>query len=79
MKIFVLAIILMAFVFICFAIGILIKRNGKFPNLHIGQNEGLKREGVSCATSQDKEEQLNVKKSKMEGFKTILDKELEKL
>jgi len=79
MKIFLLAIVLMAIVFVCFAIGIIIKKNGKFPNLHIGQNEGLKREGVSCATSQDKAERFKIKQSKINGFKSILDKELEKL
>jgi len=37
-------------------------KDGQFPNIHIGGNEGLKKEGVPCATTQDREAQLPLKK-----------------
>ncbi len=54
MHVFLLAIILVAIAVIGLAISILIKKNGRFPELHIGKNEELKKRGISCATSQDK-------------------------
>lgn len=30
-------------------------RGGKFPNIHIGGNKALKKRGITCATSQDRE------------------------
>lgn len=32
-------------------------KDGKFPNIHIGGNDGLKKQGISCATTQDREAQ----------------------
>ncbi len=37
-------------------------RSGKFPNIHIGGNEGLKKNGISCATSQDRQAQETANK-----------------
>lgn len=36
-------------------------KGGQFPNIHIGGNEGLKKHGVPCATTQDREAQLSIK------------------
>lgn len=30
-------------------------KNGKFPNIHIGGNPALKKRGIPCATTQDRE------------------------
>jgi hypothetical protein len=32
-------------------------KNGEFPNIHIGGNQGLKKQGISCATTQVRDEQ----------------------
>lgn len=32
-------------------------KDGKFPNIHIGGNKGLKKQGISCATTQDRQAQ----------------------
>lgn len=53
--VFILTIILLALAFVGMAISILIKKGGKFPELHIGKNEKLREKGISCATSQDRE------------------------
>ncbi|PKQ65601.1 hypothetical protein BZG02_00940 [Labilibaculum filiforme] len=72
-------IVLLAIGFTGFAITILIKKNGKFPELHIGKNEDLKKRGIGCATSQDKTEQSKAKKSLQFKQLTLLEKELKSL
>lgn len=74
-----LTIALLAIGFVGFAITILIKKNGKFPELHIGKNKHLQERGIGCATSQDKMEQAKAKKSIQFKQLTILDKELDSL
>ncbi|MGN0187749.1 MAG: hypothetical protein ACI392_08430 [Paludibacteraceae bacterium] len=32
-------------------------KGGRFPNIHIGGNKAMRRRGISCATSQDREAQ----------------------
>lgn len=54
MNVFFIAIVLVAMAVIALAITILLKKDGKFPELHIGKNEKLREKGISCATSQDK-------------------------
>lgn len=51
----ILAIVLVALAFVGMAISILIKKKGKFPELHIGKNEKLREKGITCATTQDRE------------------------
>jgi len=79
LKVLLLSIVLVAFVFIGFAIKILLEKNGKFPNIHIGGNKYLQEQGVSCATSQDKMERAKVRNARLYNQKTLLDKELESL
>jgi hypothetical protein len=70
------SIVLLAIGFAGFAITILVKKNGQFPDLHIGNNKYLKQQGIACATSQDKMEQAKVKKSLQFKQVSLLDKEL---
>ena len=44
------------------AIKIVFQKGGKFPNTHVGANKHLKKNGVYCATTQDKIAQHNVRK-----------------
>lgn len=37
------------------SITIIIKKNGKFPNIHIGGNKEMRKRGIKCAQSQDKD------------------------
>lgn len=39
------------------AISILLKKNGKFPNSHVGGNRALRKKGIGCAQTQDREAQ----------------------
>ena len=37
------------------SITIIIKKNGKFPNIHIGGNKNMRKRGIKCAQSQDRD------------------------
>lgn len=39
------------------AVGIIFKKNGRFPNTHVGGNRAMRERGISCHTSQHKEAQ----------------------
>ncbi|WP_421918258.1 hypothetical protein [Marinifilum sp.] len=78
-KVLLLTIIILVIAFIGFAISILIKKNGRFPELHIGRNEELKKRGINCATSQHKIEQEKAKNAKLHKNLSLLDKEMESL
>ena len=74
LKLIIISIVLLGIGFIGFAITILVKRNGKFPETHIGNMEFLKKEGISCATSQDKIDQAKAFKKGKYKKNTILEK-----
>lgn len=54
-KVLLLSVGLMAIVAFLMSVKILFKKNGKFPNLHIGANKEMAKRGINCATSQDRE------------------------
>jgi len=78
-KLILASVVILGIGFIGFAITILVKKNGQFPETHIGKTDFLKKEGVSCATSQDKLEQAKAYKKGQFSKETILEKELSKL
>lgn len=54
LKLFIISILLMAVITLLFAVRILLKKNGSFPNTHIGGNKNMARRGIYCASAQDK-------------------------
>jgi len=62
LKVILLAVALLGVGMLGMAIQILLKKGGKFPNTHVGGNAHLKREGVHCATTQDKIAQRDAQK-----------------
>ncbi len=79
LKLILVSVVLLGIGFIGFAITILVKKNGQFPETHIGKTEFLKKQGVTCATSQDKLEQAKAFKKGQFKKETILEKEISKL
>ena len=47
--------LIIAISFALLAITIIIKKNGKFPNIHIGGNKEMRKRGIKCAQSQDRD------------------------
>lgn len=62
LKIILLAVALVAIAMLGMAIRILLKRDGQFPNTHIGGNKHMKQRGIYCAQTFDKIEQAKAKK-----------------
>lgn len=62
LKVILLAVALLGIAILGMAIQILLKKGGKFPNTHVGGNKHLKRQGVYCATTQDKLAQREARK-----------------
>ncbi len=56
---FVIVLILVGLSLIALSIGILLKREGKFPEIHIGRNKHMKERGIHCANTTDAEERRN--------------------
>lgn len=52
-KIFIITTILVGLAIIGFAFNIILKKNGKFPTFHIGENEEMKKRGISCSKCED--------------------------
>lgn len=47
--------LIVAICIILLAIGMLIKKNGKFPNTHVSGNKAMRNKGIGCVQSQDRE------------------------
>lgn len=62
LKVILLAVALLGVGMLGMATQILLKKGGKFPNTHVGGNKHLKKEGVQCATTQDKMAQRAARK-----------------
>lgn len=52
-KILLLTLLIIAFCIAFLSVGILVKKNGRFPNTHVGGNKALRKQGVGCVMSQD--------------------------
>jgi hypothetical protein len=62
-------VIILSVCVVLLAAGILLKKNGTFPNTHIEGNQALRRHGIRCAGQQD-DEQLH-RKNLEERLKSI--------
>ena len=51
--VFILVFILLGIALIGLGITMLIKKNGKFPETHIGKNKAMKERGIHCANTTD--------------------------
>ncbi|MBR3977412.1 MAG: hypothetical protein IKJ95_06265 [Bacteroidaceae bacterium] len=49
------ALLIIAISFALLAITIIIKKNGRFPNIHVGGNRAMRKRGIKCVQSQDKD------------------------
>ena len=39
------------------SVSILIKKNGRFPNIHVGSNPAMRKRKIGCVEAQDKQAQ----------------------
>lgn len=59
--VFIITAVLLGIALAGLGITILIKKNGKFPQTHIGKNPEMKCRGIHCANSTDRIERQNYK------------------
>lgn len=52
-----LSVILVLLSVLLLGIKLLLTKNGRFPNSHVGNNPALRKKGIHCAKTQDLEEQ----------------------
>jgi len=62
LKIVLLAMVIVALFMAALGITMLIRKNGKAINYHIGSNQHMKDRGVTCAQTYDKMEQAKARK-----------------
>jgi len=57
MPLFIVSLLAVGLAVLLLAVGIIFKKNGRFPNTHVGGNRVMRERGISCHTSQHKEAQ----------------------
>ena len=57
MPLFIVSLLAVGLAVLLLAVGIIFKKNGRFPNTHVGGNRARRERGISCHTSQHKEAQ----------------------
>jgi hypothetical protein len=53
LEVVVLSVIILLICMVLLCINIIVKKNGKFPNTHIGGNPALQKKGIKCVQAQD--------------------------
>lgn len=59
--IFIIVLILLGLALVGLGLSMLLKKNGKFPETHIGKNKAMKDRGINCANTTDRLERQNYK------------------
>ena len=57
MTLFFISLLAMALVVFLLSIGVILKKNGRFPSTHVGGNKAMLQRGISCHTSQHRDAQ----------------------
>lgn len=51
----IIAVLIIAISFALLSITIILKKNGRFPNIHVSGNKEMRKRGIKCAQSQDRD------------------------
>ena len=54
-KLLLLTTLIVAICMALMAVTIIIKKNGRFPNTHVGGNKEMRKRGIKCVEAQDKD------------------------
>lgn len=69
LTVFIIVVILLGLALIGLGISLLLKKNGKFPETHIGKNKAMKERGIHCANTTDHLERQNYHPVNIQGEK----------
>lgn len=53
LKLLAISALLIAFALVAMAVGILLRRGGRFPDTHISHNREMRKRGITCAQHTD--------------------------
>ena len=67
MKVFLFAVIILAFCIVFLCVNIIFKRKGEFPKSHVSANKAMRERGIGCVQSQDR--MARKEKKKIKEFK----------
>ncbi|HON19329.1 MAG TPA: hypothetical protein PK990_09225 [Salinivirgaceae bacterium] len=73
LKIFFASLLLILVALLALSVRILLKKNGQFPNTHIGHNPNMQKRGIVCAITWDKREQCSGRPTKIDKKNLKLD------
>lgn len=62
-KTILIAIAFLGVAILLFGVKIFFTKNGKFPNSHVSGNKEMRKRGVTCVQSQDREERRKIQNS----------------
>lgn len=65
LTVFIIVVILLGIALVGLGITMLVKKNGKFPEIHIGRNKAMKERGIHCANTTDYLDRKNYKPVKL--------------
>jgi hypothetical protein len=57
LKTFLTVVLLLLGAMLLLSVSILLKKNGKFPNIHVGRNPAMRKRHIGCVEEQDREAQ----------------------
>lgn len=56
-KTFLIVVVMLLAAVVLLSVSIIIKKNGKFPNIHVGSNPAMRKRHIGCVESQHREAQ----------------------
>ena len=68
----VLAIIVLAVAMLLLCVGVIFRKDHSFRSQHIGENERMRKDGIRCATSQDRMERIYKQKKEKKNNHYII-------
>ncbi len=77
LKLLLIVVVLVAIGVVFLAIRILLKRNGQFPETHVGHNRNMRSKGITCVKTMDRMEQQKTNsylQNKYKGLRLVKDK-----
>ncbi len=49
------SVLIIAIALILLSVGVILRKNGRFPSMHIHDSEAMKERGIHCVVDQDRE------------------------
>lgn len=74
LEIILITLLIVAFCIILLGVKVLFVKGGKFPNTHVSGNKAMRKQGIGCVQSQDREAQRKTRFSLDEIEKALAEK-----